>query len=418
MKNGFLVIVACLCIGFDAISQSRGCSTILPNAIQKAGLGYSGPGSKGFEDWVEGLKSVHYDDSTVYQIPVVVHIIHNGEPIGTGRNIPDSRVVRQIQILNEDFRKIAGTPGSNTQPAGADTKIQFVLSQRDPDGNPTNGIVRVQRSQAVWGLGDNDTLKSISLWPEALYLNIWVCDLANNDIGYAQLPLCSAVPFSGNNVDVLPDGVVIDYEVFGDNFLPNARFPAYNRGRTATHEIGHFLGLIHIWGDASDCTGTDFCDDTPPQSGNSSRCPRGRFTCGNTNMIENYMDYTNDTCMNVFTNDQARRMRTVLINCDRRSTLLSSPAAINPKSMARFKLELYPNPARDKVTISIPEPMRGKSFTASLVNAEGKKVFQEMFVPKPSQQQILLSLQLPKGMFTLKLSAETLAPALGKLLIY
>ncbi len=419
MKVAFLIGLACLFMVFTAISQPRGCATILPDVMQKAGLGYNGPGSKAFEDWLDGLQRVQFDDSTVYQIPVVVHVIHNGEPIGTGRNIPDSRVARQIQILNEDFRKMVGTPGFNTQLAGVDTKIQFVLTQRDPDGNPTNGVVRVQGSQAVWGIGDNTTLKGLSLWPESLYLNVWVCDIANNEIGYAQLPLCDAVPFNGSNANVLPDGVVIDYEVFGDNFLPNTRFPAYNRGRTATHEIGHFLGLIHIWGDASDCSGTDFCEDTPPQSGNSSRCQRGRFTCGSTNMIENYLDYSNDTCMNIFTKDQARRMRTVLVNCSRRLTLLTSPAAINYKSITRFNLDFFPNPAQNQIAISIPESMTGKLVSVVFTNVQGKAVFEDILMPKLGQQQFILSLQtLPKGIFTIKLSADAATPAIGKLLIY
>jgi hypothetical protein len=397
-----------LLVTLQGIAQPRGCAVNLPNLMQKGGAAYEGPGSKVFENWLETLKSVQYDDSTVYQIPVVVHIIHNGEAVGQGTNLPDSRVFRQIEILNEDFRKIPGTRGFNNHPAGADTKIQFVLSQRDPDGNVSSGIVRVQGTQTVWGIGDNNQLKNLSVWPENQYLNIWVCDINGNEIGYAQMPLaCSVVPFNGANANVLPDGVVIDYEVFGDNLLPNTRFPSYNRGRTATHEIGHFLGLIHIWGDANDCSGTDFCEDTPPQMGNSTRCQRNRFSCGFTNMVENYLDYSNDTCMNIFTNDQARRMRTVLANCPRRATLLTSPAAVAGKMGRPASLWLYPNPAKELLTMQLPVQYLGKPLTVLITDTKGKMVYTANHTPMQGNSQLKINLiDLPQGLYNALLIAS------------
>jgi hypothetical protein len=132
--------------------------------------------------------------------------------------------------------------------------------------------------------------------------------------------------------DVLPDGVVVDYRVFGD--VPPGQsgpFPSYNKGRTTTHEIGHYLGLIHIWGDGNSCSdpiNTDFCLDTPKQGEFTSGCPTAALpscTSGVPKMKENYMDYTNDGCMNIFTQDQKKRMRIVLRNCIRRKSLLTSP---------------------------------------------------------------------------------------------
>lgn len=404
-----------LLVTLQGIAQQRGCAVHLPDLMQKAGVAYQGPGSKVFENWLETLKSVQFNDSTVYQVPVVVHIIHNGEAVGQGTNLPDSRVIRQIEILNEDFRKIPGTPGFNNHPAGADSKIQFVLSQRDPNGNSSTGIVRVQGTQTVWGIGDNNLLKNLSLWPEEQYLNIWVCDLNGNNIGYAQMPLaCSVVPFNGGNANVLPDGVVIDYEVFGDNFLPTTRFPSYNRGRTATHEIGHFLGLIHTWGDASDCSGTDFCEDTPPQMGNSSGCRRNRFSCGVTNMVENYLDYSNDTCMNIFTNDQARRMRIVLANCPRRASLLTSPASVSGKIGKPASLRLYPNPASELLTIHLPGNLQGKQINVMITNAKGKVVSQSQKVQTHGNSLVKINVaDLPNGLYSALMIAAESEPIRG-----
>jgi hypothetical protein len=299
-------------------------------------------GGKEFEKWMsiaeelESEKGVQ-DNDEIYYIPVVVHVLHNGEAIGTGRNLSVERVQSQINILNNDFGRIEGTPGFNTNPAGADSKVRFCLATIGPNGEATNGIVRINTNREGFDFNtDNVLLKGFSIWDVNKYLNIWTCQLLGNQyIGYAQYPIIP--PFWADSLnmiqpipDVQPDGVVIDFRVFGD--VPvgqSGPFPSYNKGRTCTHEIGHYLGLLHIWGDGfgcSDINATDFCNDTPKQGTFTSGCPASVVSCTPPvlAMKENFMDYTNDICMNVFTNDQKKRMRIVLRNCIRRKTLLTT----------------------------------------------------------------------------------------------
>lgn len=302
------------------------------------------PGGRHFENWLARKQEEEQSDKStadndeIYTIPVVVHVLHNGEAVGTDRNLSDARVISQINILNNDFGRLPNTPGFNTHPAGADTRIRFCLASVDPQGQPTNGINRVNTNRDGFNfLSDNTVLKGFGTWDTDKYLNVWVCKILGNQyIGYAQYPyipagMSDSLPMVGVT-DVLPDGVVADYRVFGD--VPAGQsgpFPSYNKGRTISHEIGHYLGLIHIWADASSCSdpaNTDFCDDTPKQETFTSGCPSAVLascTTGVPRMKENYMDYTNDACMNIFTNDQKRRMRMVLRNCIRRKSLLTSP---------------------------------------------------------------------------------------------
>jgi hypothetical protein len=232
---------------------------------------------------------------TVITIPVVVHVIWNT----TSQNISEQMVTSQIRVLNEDFRRMAGTPGWNNHPAGADVKIQFKLAETDPNGLPHSGVNRVYTTKTSFSYStDNALLKSLSYWPSDRYLNLWTANLSGGVLGYAQFPGGPA----------LTDGVVILFSAFGDN----SPFYPYNKGRTATHEVGHWVNLRHIWGDVSTCTGTDFCDDTPPCSGQYfsgvPTCPVPT-QCNFPRQIQNYMDYSDDGCMNVFTNDQTNRMR-------------------------------------------------------------------------------------------------------------
>jgi hypothetical protein len=306
--------------------------------------GYSA-GSKVFEDWIskveqnENAKAVQ-DNDEIYTIPVVVHVLHNGEAEGVGKNLSNARVQSQIDILNNDYSRATGTPGFNTHPSGADTRIRFCLATKDPSGNASNGIVRVNTNRDGFEfLSENTLLKGFSFWDPAKYLNIWSCQINGNlYIGYAQYPIIptfwsDSLPMPQPIPDVQPDGVVIDYRVFGD--VPpgeSGPFTSYNKGRTTTHEIGHYLGLLHIWGDGSACAdnATDYCEDTPPQATYTSGCPTGTpasCTPGVPKMKENYLDYTNDACMNIFTKEQKKRMRIVLRNCIRRNSLLQTPTS-------------------------------------------------------------------------------------------
>jgi hypothetical protein len=270
-----------------------------------------------------------------YKIPVVVHIVHNGEPVGKGTNIPDSQVYSQIEVLNRDFNRLnhdtVNTPAEFASVAGK-IDIEFVLAKQTPDGLPSKGIVRVKGSQTSWDLASYDVLRAQSYWPAEDYYNVWVGNVTDF-IGFSQFPLSDLIPGLEDSFDNrYTDGVLITYWAFGSiddgNFGVDNR---YNKGRTLTHETGHFLGLRHTWG--YDCDFTDYCDDTPTQGSSTAGCPSGaRASCinGVNKMFQNYLDYTNDACMNLFTKDQVERMTVILENSVRRNSLLSSHGLVVP----------------------------------------------------------------------------------------
>jgi hypothetical protein len=297
-----------------------------------------------FENWMQqGLSLRQFQTQrtertkATYTIPVVVHIIHYGEPVGTGTNISDAQIQSQISVLNKDFQRLnsdANLTPAEFLPVAGSIDIQFVLAKQDPLGAPTNGIVRVLGTQTGWTINENNIFKSLSYWPAENYLNIWVVKFNDNTFGYAQFPVSSLPGLEGSPNDRLTDGVAINYLAFGSaddgTFNLNANL---NKGRTTTHEVGHFLGLRHIWGDDSgSCSGTDYVDDTPNQADNyDTQCPTGTKTsCNSSDMYMNYMDYTNDACMNLFTAGQVGRFNVVLQNSPRRVSLLSSPGASDP----------------------------------------------------------------------------------------
>ena len=265
----------------------------------------------------------------VYTIPVVVHVIHNGEAIGVGANISDAQILSQIQVLNEDFRRMSGTNGFNTHPDGVDVEVEFCLAQQTPNGCVTNGINRIDMSatSTSWsGPGGNtDTvLKPATIWDSSKYMNMWSVNFAASDLlGFAQFP--------GGPANT--DGVVAGYPFFGTDDDPNVTIPGnFNLGRTMTHEVGHYLGLYHTFqGGCAEIDGGDLCADTPAvasSGSNNSNCNTGNDSCptpvGTPDMVENYMDYSQDSCMNVFTNDQKARVIATLTGSTNRPTALTS----------------------------------------------------------------------------------------------
>jgi hypothetical protein len=274
-----------------------------------------------------------------YQIPVVVHIVHNGESIGTGVNISEAQILSQIRVLNVDFRRenadAANTPAEFLPVAGS-LDVEFVLAKQDPEGLPTNGIVRVNGGKNSWTANDNYELKEKSYWPAEQYMNIWVCNLTGH-IGYAQFPESDLAGMENSSTNRLTDGIVIWHKAFGS--VDDGAFnldPTFNKGRTATHETGHWLALNHIWGADNNCNDTDYVSDTPNQKGQTSGCPAHPKTdgCSDMVMFQNFLDYTDDECMNLFTKGQVARMITVLENSPRRNSLLTSPGLQAPNPLA------------------------------------------------------------------------------------
>lgn len=286
----------------------------------------------------------------VITIPVVVHILHDGENIGSGKNLSEAQINSQIQVLNEDYRRNnADTINTNStfKEVAADVGIEFCLATLDPSCMPTSGITRHKVSKKSFSLSSSDDqlIKSYGYWPSDQYLNIWVCNLTGY-LGYATFPTGTGLAgLENESTDSILDGIVVKYLYFGRININSAK---YDKGRTATHEIGHWLGLIHTWGDLV-CSpfscppcGNDYCADTPEQQESTSGCqPKISTLCGSTpvfNMIENYLDYTDDRCMNTFTKDQKMRMHATLEISPRRKRLMRSKGCITNASLSSFPL--------------------------------------------------------------------------------
>ena len=234
-------------------------------------------------------------------IDVVVHVVYNDE----SENISDDQIESQISVLNQDFR------GQNSNRSKVpevweglivDTNIQFALASEDPAGENTTGITRTETDREEFGI--YDTVKSEQTgghdpWPTDRYLNIWVCNLAGGLLGYAQFP--GGLPET--------DGIVIRNTAFGTT---GTATPPFDGGQTCTHEVGHFLNLYHIWGMYDDCTGGDMVADTPNAAGPNYGEPTfPHVSCNNGpngDMFMNFMDYTNDAEMYMFTPQQVARM--------------------------------------------------------------------------------------------------------------
>ena len=254
------------------------------------------------EKWIKN--NPNHSEKTIITIPVVVHVVWKTNT----HNISDAQIQSQIDVLNEDYRRTnidkINTPNV-WQGIAADCEIQFCLAETDPSGNPSTGIERTQTTHEQFGMNSDihtSSLGGADDWPNDDYLNIWVCNIQSGLLGYASPP---------SNWVGDGDGLVIGYKYFGRTGTVQS---PYHKGRTATHEIGHWLNLDHVWGGWGSC-GNDQVSDTPKQEIENYSCPAFPLhpnACSTTNangdMFMNYMDYTNDACMNLFTNGQKTRM--------------------------------------------------------------------------------------------------------------
>ncbi len=350
-------------------------------------------------------------DEIIY-IPVVVHIVYKTADV----NLSTAQVLSQLKILNDDYGysnadKI-NTPAVFAKLA-ADTRIRFCLAQVDPQGRRTTGIVRKYTSQDAFSAQDAVKLSSQGgddAWDSKRYLNIWVCKMFGRTMGYSSVP--------GGPSEV--DGVVIAYDVFGTE--GNVRSP-YNKGRTATHEIGHWLGLKHIWGDA--VCGTDGVDDTPTQQYYNYGCPSfpHMTNCSpdsNGAMFMNFMDFTDDACMNMFTNGQKLRMRALFAKNNLHNSFLASFACdstlvqggpiatddtvavvvVPPQVKASFTVKVYPNPAQSMITVECANATSNGVKTINIFNVLGRKVFSGQI----SKQKMSVNIaDFTKGIYILQI---------------
>lgn len=286
---------------------------------------------------------------TIVTIPVVFHMLYND----TSQYLDDAVIQSQLDVINEDYRRT--NPDSGQTPlvfraVAADCEIEFCLAKRTPSGQPTTGIIHKFTSDTAFSNYDETKLSSSGgddAWDATKYLNIWVAAFTNqNFLGLGTFP----------GGDPQYDGVVINYKACGR--IGSHLLPHYNKGRSLTHEIGHWLNLLHIWGDdGNTCNADDNISDTPLQSAENYGCPSYPKIDNCTSsfpgiMFMNYLDYTDDECMNVFTQGQKVRMLAAL-NIDRASILSSNgcvPVGIEENELKNF-ISVFPNPAADALEI-------------------------------------------------------------------
>lgn len=329
MKKIFVLIISLHFLPAGGVSaQQRICGTPLYHEqMAKAFPGYVNKRAE-IKNILSKLKNERVNSKTLSGgfIPVVVHIIYNTAE----QNIPDEQVISQINTLNEDYAatnaNIAEVP-DEWKPLIADYGIRFCLARQDENGNETTGITRTSTANSFFAVGSTmkyDSTGGHRAWNTYRYLNIWVCnigDISNTVLGFAQHP----------GGDPQTDGVVINYVAFGRTGNLSSQ---YNLGRTCTHEIGHWLDLDHIWGDDGGCSLDDGISDTPKQDDASFGCPAyPEVSCNNGpggDMFMNYMDYTDDRCMMLFTTEQMNHMNLVLLNVRDSITMSSGciPVAI------------------------------------------------------------------------------------------
>ncbi len=325
------------------------------------------------QNWISSHPQAD-ETAAVITIPVVVHVVYKNQT----ENISDAQIYSQIDVLNQDFRLLNPDSLDNTHPfwsVTADAEIEFCLASIDPNGNATTGITRTSTTHNTFQNLNIDDIKFTSAggkdnWDPTQYLNLWVCDLGNQLYGYATFP-------SDLAVDPNYDGVVINYNSFG---TVGAVVAPGDQGRTGSHEIGHWLDLSHIWGDQ--ICGDDLVADTEPAEDANYGCFTFPFNannnCGsgvNGEMYMNYMDYTDDACMAMFTAGQKARMRAAL-NGDR-SALLSSAGCSGATGVRDLAgnptISLYPNPSNGMVTVETRN-FTPRQATISVTNALGVEV--------------------------------------------
>lgn len=329
----------------------------------------------------------------VVYIPVVIHVLYNSN----SENLSDAQLKSQIDALNRDYRR--KNSDSSSTPArfkgvAADVQIEFVLATADPAGRATTGIVRKHTSVTQWKADDAIKFSAQggdNAWDSRFYLNFWVGNLRSL-LGYSSVP--------GGPADM--DGIVISTGAFGTL----DRSGPYAMGRTAVHEAGHWLGLKHIWGDTY--CGDDGVSDTPPQGNFTAGCPGGSFrsSCNNGtlgDMYMNFMDFTDDACMNLFTDGQKQRMLALFNPGGPRYTLLQSRGLNEPWNHEPLVPEanpvnqlfgFYPNPATEQMTLNLSESWVGKNI--SIVNVNGTVVFS---IQVSTQHQKISVGSLARGLY-------------------
>ena len=360
-----------------------------------------------FQKLISDYQNTHHNkkqSSVFYTIPIIFHVVHSGQPIGTFPNISQAQINSQITVLNQDFSgngfnsstypsnafvnwvNNQSLPPANIDSNGrvkiADVGIQFCLATKDTSGNllAEPGINRINytslnlpnpssySTQATMKSYLDDILKPQTIWDVTKYLNVWITD-KNNALSYtgvSSVPPLSNLAGVPNNSTDSTDGIWCFAKVIGSNNLfPNGIYGSpMVEGRTLTHEIGHYLGLRHIWGDA--ICATDYCNDTPPAAAQNIGAPSYPLNVGSCSspanapegeMYMNFMDYPWDPYKYMFTTDQATRMQTAMLNSPFRNQLgthglCTAPLGLNTSSI-NHNISIYPNPAKTELNLNV-----------------------------------------------------------------
>ena len=367
MKAGRILILIIGLLSFSRVTAQLGCVTtehtrlqvindpLQANAIQQA---------ETFIRQVLASPTTARLENGIIRIPVVIHNLYHT----TDQKITDEQAVAQLELLNKAFRRqnadTVKTPAVFKSVA-ADCEIEFHLATSDPLKRSTSGIIRKYTPVTTWIM--DDKMKSSATmgadpWDSRLYLNIWVCPM-EKFAGYSSMP----------GSDAKLDGIVIGLSAFGAG------------QKTLIHEAGHWMGLKHIWGD--EYCGDDGVDDTPKQASYTVGCPTtARVTCGNGplgDMYNNYMDFTNDGCMNLFTKGQKARMQAVFAPGAARNSLLSSAGLDKPliyesplpeEDPRWLQVKMYPNPVTTTLYIDFSYDVRWLGKTIFISNLVGQSV--------------------------------------------
>ena len=352
---------------------------------------------------------VHSRDVLV--IPVVVHVVYKTQ----FENIPDKEIFSQLAVLNQDFRKKNNNFSQvhdSFKDLATDVGIEFCLAKVDPFGNPTKGITRTSTNIANLGLqyGPNgerqrifyEDLGGVPAWNPDEYLNIWVCELGATLLGQASFP-------GGLKAE---DGILIDFFAFGTQGMAQA---PNNLGKTLVHEIGHYLNLKHVWGNHSgDCDEDDGISDTPMQEKPTKGCPGNRpFSCGSFDLFYDFMDYSSDACLAMFTKEQGEMMVATLQTV-RSGLLTQTKCQTQVLEHPLRHIELRGNPAGENFVLFLSE---GNIFEigVTIYNIYGQQVLdtQNYFFPN---EQVVDIHQLPQGLYFVMLTSSD-AKVIKKLVV-
>ncbi len=305
-----LIVMLLMTINIQYLNAQRNCGTKNLDQIEQEDPKHAEQ-LRLIEQHTENFirNSAEYKSSNIITIPVVVHVIYQNN----AQNISDAQIASQMQVLNDDFRR-QNSDANNQWSQAADIEIEFCLASVDPNGNPTTGVTRKSSTRSEWGT--NDAMKfasngGVNAWNTGDYLNMWICNIGGGILGYAQFP---------GSGSAATDGVVMSPQYFGT--VGSAQAP-FDGGRTTTHEVGHWLNLRHIWGDGN-CNADDFVSDTPTSDNPNYGCASSHSSCNSLDMVQNYMDYSDDACMNLFTQGQKDRMRALFAAGGFRASLLNS----------------------------------------------------------------------------------------------